>query len=195
MSKVLATLCLAAAPFAAVAAPESYTLDPYHTYPNFTVDHLGLSTIYGRFNRSSGRFTIDRAAKTGSLDLAVETASVDTGDGDKGSRSRSRDEHLRAADFFNAAEFPRMTYKSTGVAFSGDNPAAVEGSLTLLGVTRPLPLTITRFKCNPASATSKERCGGNATGKIRRTDFGMKAGVPSVGDEVTLLIEFEALKD
>lgn len=195
LPKSLAVLCFAALPLTAIAAPESYTLDPYHTFPNFTVDHLGVSTIYGRFNKSSGKLVIDHAAKTGSVDLAVDTVSVDTGDGDKGSRARSRDEHLRSADFFNAAEFPKMTYKSTSVAFSGDNPSAVEGNLSLLGVTKPLKLTVERFKCNPAQGTGKERCGGNATGKIKRTDFGMKTGVPNIGDEVTLILEFEAVKD
>ena len=195
MSKTTLALLLAALPFTAAAAPESYTVDPYHTFPNFTLDHLGVSTIYGRFNKTSGKFTIDHAAKSGSVDLAIETASVDTGDQDKGSRARSRDEHLRSADFFNAAEFPRMTYKSTAVAFTGDNPSAIDGNLTLLGVTKPVKLTIERFKCNPASGTGKERCGGNATGKIKRTDFGMKTGVPNLSDEVTLLISFEGLKD
>jgi len=195
MSKRIAALALAVLPFAAIAAPESYTLDPYHTFPNFTLDHLGVATIYGRFNKTAGKLTIDRAAKSGSIDLAVDTASVDTGDSDKGSRARSRDEHLRSADFFNAAEFPKMTYKSTGVAFSGDNPTTIDGNLTLLGVTKPLQLTVERFKCNPAQGTGKERCGGNATGKLKRSDFGMKTGIPNLGDEVTLLIMFEALKD
>jgi polyisoprenoid-binding protein YceI len=195
MSKTTLALLLAALPLTAAAAVESYTIDPYHTFPNFSLDHLGVSTIYGRFNKTTGKLTIDHAAKSGSVDLAIETASVDTGDNDKGSRARSRDEHLRSADFFNAAEFPRMTYKSTAVTFSGDNPTAVDGNLTLLGVTKPLKLTIERFKCNPASGTAKERCGGNATAKIKRTDFGMKTGVPNIGDEVTLLISFEALKD
>ena len=195
MSKRIAALVFAVVPFAAMAAPESYTLDNYHTFPNFTLDHLGVSTIHGRFNKTAGKLTIDRVAKSGSIDLAVDTASVDTGDGDKGSRPRSRDEHLRSADFFNAAEFPKMTYKSTSVAFSGDNPTAIEGNLTLLGVTKPLQLTVERFKCNPAQGTGKERCGGNATGKLKRSDFGMKTGIPNLGDEVTLLIEFEALKD
>jgi polyisoprenoid-binding protein YceI len=195
MSKTLTALLLAALPFAAAAAPDSYTLDPYHTFPNFTLDHLGLSTIYGRFNKTTGKFTIDHAAKSGSVDLSVDTASVDTGDSDKGTRARSRDEHLRSADFFNAAEFPKMTYKSTSVAFSGDNPASIEGNLTLLGVTKPLKLTIERFKCNPASGTAKERCGGNATGKIKRSDFGMKTGIPNIGDEVTLVVSFEGNKD
>ena len=195
MSKMLAVLTIAAFPLAASAAPESYTLDSYHTFPNFTIDHLGVSTIYGRFNKSSGKITIDHAAKSGAVDLSIDAASVDTGDQDKGSRARSRDEHLRSADFFNAAEFPKVTYKSTSVTFSGDNPSAVDGNLTLLGVTKPLRLTVERFKCNPPQGTGKERCGGMATGKIKRTDFGMKTGVPNIGDEVTLIIGFEALKD
>jgi len=195
MTKRLFALLLAIVPFAAIAAPETYTIDPYHTFPNFTVDHLGISTIYGRFNKNSGKVTIDRAAKTASIELNIETASVDTGDVEKGGRARTRDEHLRTADFFNAAEFPRMTFKSTKVAFSGDNPSVIEGDLTMVGVTKPVSLTVDRFKCNPASGNNKERCGGNATGKIKRSDFGMKFGIPNLSDEVTLLIMLEAVKD
>jgi polyisoprenoid-binding protein YceI len=195
MSKRLAILLLAIMPVAAVAAPESYTLDPYHTFPNFTVDHLGLSTIHGHFEKTTGKVTLDRAAKTGSIDLAIPTATVTTGDGDKGSRPRSRDEHLRTADFFNVAEFPQMTYKATKIAFNGDNPSSIDGDLTLLGVTKPLALTVVRFKCNPASGNNKEKCGGDATGKFKRSDFGMKTGIPNVADEITLMIGFEGFKD
>lgn len=195
MRKSLALAVLLALPTAVFAAPETYTIDPYHTYPNFAVDHLGISTMYGRFDKTSGKVTIDRAAKTGSIDLSIDTASVNTGDSEKGGRPRTRDEHLRAADFFNAAEFPKATFKSTKFTFSGDNPSAIDGDLTLLGVTKPVRLTIDRFKCNPAQGNNKERCGGNATGKFKRSDFGMKFGVPSIGDEITLLVEFEAVKD
>jgi polyisoprenoid-binding protein YceI len=195
MSKRLALLLFAALPVGALAAPESFTLDPYHTFPHFSVDHLGLSMVSGRFDKTTGKVTLDRAAKTGSVEIAIPTATVTTGDNDKGSRPRSRDEHLRTADFFNAAEFPQMTFKSNKVNFTGDNPSSIDGDLTLLGVTKPLTLTIVRFKCNPASGNNKERCGGDATGKFKRTDFGMKTGVPSVGDEVTLTIGFEGNKD
>lgn len=195
MSKRLAAFLFAILPVGALAAPESFTLDPYHTFPNFSVDHLGLSMVSGRFDKTTGKVTFDRAAKTGSVDIAIPTATVATGDSDKGSRPRSRDEHLRTADFFNAAEFPQMTFKSNKVNFTGDNPSSIDGDLTLLGVTKPLTLTIVRFKCNPASGNNKERCGGDATGKFKRTDFGMKTGVPSVGDEVTLTIGFEGNKD
>ena len=195
MSKRFALLLFASLPVAVLAAPETYTLDPYHTYPHFSVDHLGLSTVSGRFDKTTGKVTLDRAAKTGSVEIAIPTATVTTGDNDKGSRPRSRDEHLRTADFFNAAEFPQMTFKSNKVNFTGDNPSSIEGDLTLLGVTKPLTLTIVRFKCNPASGNNKERCGGDATGKFKRTDFGMKTGVPNVSDEVTLTIGFEGNKD
>jgi polyisoprenoid-binding protein YceI len=194
LKPLVAALALAL-PLAATAAPETFTIDPYHTYPNFTVDHLGVSTMYGMFTKSTGKVTLDRAAKTGSLEIVIDTASITTGDSEKGSRARSRDEHLKAADFFNVAEFPKATYKGTKITFNGDNPGAIEGDLTLLGVTKPVRLTIDRFKCNPASANSKERCGGNATGKFKRSDFGMKYGVPNIGDEITLLVSFEALKD
>jgi polyisoprenoid-binding protein YceI len=195
MSKRLATFLFAILPVGALAAPESFTLDPYHTFPHFSVDHLGLSMVSGRFDKTTGKVTFDRAAKTGSVELTIPTATVTTGDNDKGSRPRSRDDHLRTSDFFNVAEFPQMTFKSSKVNFTGDNPSSIEGDFTLLDVTKPLTLTILRFKCNPASGNNKERCGGDATGKFKRTDFGMKTGVPNVGDEVTLTIGFEGNKD
>jgi len=184
-----------ALPFAAVAAPESYTLDPYHTYPHFAVDHFGVSTMWGRFDKSSGKFSIDRAAKKGSVELTVETASLSTGDNDKGSRPRSRDEHLRSADFFNVAEFPRMTFKAADVKFNGDNPAEVSGQITLLGVTKPLTLKIERWNCRDNPFNKKPMCGGNASGAFKRSDFGMKYGLPAVGDDIRLYVEFEGYKD
>ena len=195
MPKRLAVLALAAVPFPATAATDIYPLDPLHTSISFAIDHLGLSMIHGRFSKYSGKITIDRVAKTGGVELVVETASVDTNDNDKGSRPRSRDEHLRSADFFNAAEFPRMTYKSTQVVFTGENPTVVQGDLTLLGVTKPVAITVERFKCNPATATAKERCGGSASAKIKRSDFGMKRGIPNIGDEVALSFGFEGDKE
>ena len=195
MKRHLAALALASLPFAALAAPENYTLDPYHTYPNFTVEHWGLSMMHGRFDKTSGKFSFDRAAKTGAVELVIESASVSTGDNVKGNRPRSRDEHLRAADFFNAAEFPTMSFKSTKVTFGGDLPTAVEGNLTLLGVTKPVSLTFERFKCGKNPFNQKDRCGGNAVGKFKRSDFGMKTAIPAVGDEITLNIEFEGDRD
>ena len=184
-----------ALPLAAASAPETYVLDPHHTFPYFAVDHLGVAMLWGRFDKSSGKFTIDRAAKKGSLELTVESASLSTGDGDKGSRPRSRDDHLRSADFFNVAEFPQMTFKAQDVTFNGEAPAEVSGSLTLLGVTRPLTLKMERWVCKDHPFRKKPMCGGNASGTIKRTDFGMKYGVPAIGDEIRLYVGFEAYRE
>jgi polyisoprenoid-binding protein YceI len=194
MSK-LAVALLSALPLAAAAAPESYTMDPFHSYPQFEVNHLGMSNMRGRFDKTTGKFTIDRAAKTGTLELVVQTASLNTGDNDKGNRPRARDEHLRSADFFNVAEFPTMTYKAGSVKFSGDNVSSIEGSLTLLGVTKPLALTVDGWKCGPHPVSKKEMCGANAHGTFKRSDFGMKYGIPVVGDEIKLWVEVEGYKD
>ncbi len=197
MTKTLAIALIATAlPLSVSAAPESYAIDPYHSYVHFEVDHIGgLSRMRGRFDKTAGKFTLDPAAKTGTLDVTVQTSSVSTGDNDKGSRARSRDEHLRTPDFFNVAEFPTMTFKSTKVVFKGDNPGSIEGNLTLLGVTKPVTLNIERWKCIPHPQSKKDMCGGNATGVVKRSDFGMKFGIPSVGDELALFIEIEGYKE
>ena len=195
MNKTVLGAFAVALPLAAFAAPENYTLDPHHTYPHFEVEHLGVSNMRGRFDKSSGKFTIDRAAKTGSVELNVETASLSTGDNDKGARTRARDEHLRTADFFNVAEFPRMSYRSSAVKFAGDNPSEIAGNLTLLGVSRPVVLHLERWVCKPHPVSKKDMCGGNAAATIKRSDFGMKYGLPNVGDELKLYFEFEAYKD
>ena len=195
MSRLAVAVLAATLPMAALAAPENYTIDPYHTYPQFEVNHLGFSKMRGRFDKTTGKFSIDRAAKTGSLELLVQTASLTTGDNDKGSRPRARDEHLRSPDFFNVAEFPTMTIKSTKVTFKGDNPDTIDTNVTLLGVTKPMSLHVDFWKCGPHPGNKREMCGGNATGTIKRTDFGMKFGVPGVGDELKIWVEFEAFKD
>lgn len=194
MSRVIACL-IAALPLAAAAAPESYTIDPIHSFPYFSVDHLGFATIMGRFNKMAGKFTLDAQAKKAGGELTIEAASIDTADNDRGSRTRARDEHLRSADFFNVTEFPRVTYKATDVKFGGDNPVEISGQLTLLGITKPVTLKIDRWRCGPHPFSKKEMCAGNFSGSLKRTDFGMKFGVPAIGDEIRLMLGFEAYKD
>ena len=122
MKTILGALALAL-PLAAMANPENYTVDPTHSFAYFEVEHLGVSNQRGRFDRTSGKFVVDRVAKSGSVELNIESASVSTGDNVKGSRPRTLDDHLKTADFFNVAEFPRVSFKSTGVKFAGDNPS------------------------------------------------------------------------
>jgi len=196
-TKLGACLLAAALPFAAGAAPETYTIDPHHTFPHFELDHLGYSWIRGRFDRTAGRFTLDPAARTGTVELVIQTASVTTGDSERGERPRARDEHLRTPDFFNVAEFPSMTFRGSAATWRDDAPAVIDGQLTLLGVTRPLALTVTQWKCGPDPRTQGKRymCGGVFTGSFMRSDFGMKFGVGPVSDEVKLWIGMEAFRN
>ena len=183
-----------AASSAAVASAETYTLDPTHTLPGFAVSHFGMSTVRGMFEGSTGKVVLDRAAKTGSIEVKIPTASVYTGYNKSTGAGRTRDEHLRAADFFNAAEFPEMVFKSTKINFAGDKPDTIEGTLTLLGVTKPLTLKVDSFNCGPHPFNKKEMCGADVSGSIKRSDFGMKYGVPAIGDEVKLTIAVEGYK-
>ncbi len=169
-------------------ASESYTIDPAHTFPHFTIRHLGFSTMHGRFDHTSGTIVLDRAAKTGSVEIAIDATSVSTG-------FAKRDEHLRGPDFFNSAEFPTITYKSTTVHFKGDEPSSVDGNLTILGVSKPVTLTIDDFNCGTNPMNKKEECGAGASAQIKRSDFGVKYGLPAVGDDVGLVFEVEAIKN
>ena len=173
---------------AAALAADSYTVDPSHTFPRFEISHFGFSTHHGQFNKTAGKLVLDRAAKTGSVDVTVDTASISTGD-------PKLEKHLRSEDFFNVEKFPTMVFKSKVVKFNGDVPAVAEGELTLLGVTRPLALTISRVKCGPHPIAKKEACGAEATGTLKRSEFGMMIYVPAIGDEITLRIQVEAYKD
>jgi polyisoprenoid-binding protein YceI len=189
MHKLLfsALVISATLPLPAFAA-DSYTIDPPHTFPHFSINHLGFSTMQGRFDKTSGTVTVDRAAKTGSVEISIESASVSTG-------FAKRDEHLRSPDFFNAAEFPAITYKSTAMHFKGDTPVSLDGNLTILGVTKPVTLTIDAFNCGTNPMSKKDECGAGASAQIKRSDFGVKYALPAVGDDVKLVFEIEAIKN
>jgi polyisoprenoid-binding protein YceI len=176
----------------ALAAPafsaDSYTVDSRHTWPQYEIMHLGFSTQRGRFNETTGKIMLDRAAKTGSVDISISTASIDTG-------LEKWDEHMRSEDFFNAAKFPSITFKSDKVVFNGDKPASIPGQFTLLGVTKPVTLTVGHFNCGPHPINKKEVCGADASTTIKRSEFGMTKYLPGIGDEVKLVINVEAFKD
>ena len=184
---VLATLAASLAT-AVQAAPVSYTLDPDHTIPRFEVMHNFLSSHTGMFMKSAGKAMLDTQAKTGSVEVTIQSASFLTG-------HAFMEGVMKGKDFFNVEQFPAMTFKSTRMIFSGDNPLAVEGEFTLLGVTKSMTLTFTNFHCGQHPRTKKDQCGGNLAGSIKRSDFGMKAFLPAVGDDVRLMIQVEAFKD
>jgi polyisoprenoid-binding protein YceI len=179
-------------PVCAFAAPQAYAIDPIHSFPNFRINHLGMASIMGRFEKMTGKVVFDPAAKTGNLEVKIPTATVSTGDGKRADGTRSRDDHLRTADFFNSNEFPEMTYKSTKFNFNGETLESIDGNLTLLGVTKPLKLSVAAFKCGPHPFTKKPMCGADVEGTVKRTDYGMKFGVPAIADDVKLMIGVEA---
>ena len=169
-------------------AADNYTIDSRHTFPVFEVNHMGFSTQRGRFNSSSGKITLDTAAKNGSVELVIETASLDMG-------LDKWDEHLKSDEFFNVAQFPTMRFVSDKLVFNGDNVVAAEGSFTLLGVTRPLTLTVSNFRCAPHPMLKKPACGADITATLKRSEFGMTKFVPAVSDEVKIFAPVEAVKD
>ena len=195
MSRFAVGLLAVVLPLSAAAAPEIYTFDPYHTFAHFEATHLDFSHLRGRFDKSTGTFAIDRAAKTASVELTVQTASVTTGMSERGPYKISRDDLLRSPDYFNAVEFPTMTFKASNVKFTGDFPTRIEGILTLLGVSKPLTLNVINAKCG-TNFFKKEMCGGNAEAALKRSEFGMKTYLPTViGDDIKLWIEFEGYKN
>jgi polyisoprenoid-binding protein YceI len=169
-------------------AADSYTIDSRHTLPVFEINHLGFSTQRGRFNKSAGKISLDLAAKSGNVDLTIETASIDMG-------LDKWDEHLKSADFFDAAKHPTITFKSNKIKFDGDKVVGAEGDLTLLGVTKPVTLALSGFRCGEHPMLKKTVCGVDATTMIKRSEFGMKYGLPAIGDDVKLIVPVEAIKD
>lgn len=178
---------LTAAP--AFAAPVAYKVDPAHTSVAFIVNHLGFSNLIGRFNTSAADLSFDKdAVEKSSLSVTIDAASVDT-------NHAKRDEHLRSPDFFNTKEFPKLTFKSSKIEKTGDNTGTLTGDFTMLGVTKPIVLTVTFNKEGVSAASKMETAGFSARGTIKRSDFGMKYGVPYIGDDIQLLIDAEAIKN
>ena len=183
----LAVASLAAG--AALAAPVTYQVDPAHTHPSFEADHFGgLSVWRGRFDSSSGSIVLDRAAGTGTVDITVDTTSIDFG-------HAKLNEHTKSAEMFDVQKYPTAVYKGTLTNFKNGSPTEVHGELTLHGVTKPVNLTINSFLCKmmPPAMGNKERCGADASGTINRADFGIDYGEKfGFNMQVKLAIQVEA---
>ena len=179
---------LAAAALPALADVETYNIDPRHTFPVYEVGHMGYSFQRGRFNKTQGKITLDTAAKSGSAEVMIDVASVSSG-------VDKLDEHLRGEDFFGAAKNPQIVFKSSDLTFDGENVKQARGMLTMNGVTRPVTLDVTHFKCGMNPMMMRKVCGADMTATLKRSDFGMKYGLPMLADEVVLRINVEAIKD
>ncbi len=164
-----------------------YSVDGVHSSVVFRIQHLGVSYFYGRFNSPRGTIAFDPENPTAcSFEVELESAAVDTGN-DK------RDNHLRSPDFFSASEFPRISFKSTGVTRRTSDTFEVAGALTLHGKTRPITIQLEQVGCG--ETPQGYRCGFETTFTIKRSDYGMtymQGG--GLGDEVTLMVGLEAVR-
>jgi polyisoprenoid-binding protein YceI len=170
------------------AAPVTYKIDPAHTFPSFAADHMGgLSVLRGTFKATSGDITLDKAAKTGTIEITIDATSLSFVN-DKLSEHAKKDEKM-----FDVAKFPTATFKGKLSKFAGENPTEATGDLTLHGVTKPVTLKINQFLCKQHPMTKKEVCGADATGTINRFDYGITYG-DNFGfkPDVKLEIEVEA---
>ncbi len=182
----LATALFAALAGSAIAAPVTYAVDGSHTFPRFSYSHFGYSTQLSSFKNTSGKVVFDAEAKTGSVDISIDTKSVNTGFEDFNG-------HIQGEDFLDTAKFPTATFKSTKVVFEGDKPKSIEGHLTIKGVTKPVTLTVTSFQAMPHPMMKKPALGANAFTTIKRSEFNAGKFAPYVGDEVRIDIAIEAI--
>jgi polyisoprenoid-binding protein YceI len=172
----------------AVFAADTYTIDSNHAWPTFEINHFGLSTQRGRFDKTAGTITLDKATKTGAVEATIQTDSISLG-------FQKWDDHLKSEDFFDAAKYPTITFKSDKFSFDGDALVTVDGQLTMHGVTKPVKLTIANFKCVPHPMLKREVCAADISTTIDRTQWGITKYAPNLGSEVLIKIPVEAIKN
>lgn len=177
-----------AAPLATQAAPSTYAIDPMHTAVVFEALHFGTSTNRGRFMKNSGTVVLDRAGKTGKVELTLDLAGLSTG-------VAPFDKHLKSEDFFDVAKHPTATFVSDRFVFNGDELAEVVGKLTLRGKTHPVTLKAHRFNCYMNPIVKREVCGGDFEATLTRSLWGVNWGLDmGVADATKVIIQVEAIK-
>jgi polyisoprenoid-binding protein YceI len=188
MKKNIFTLIIGSIFSLPATAANSYTVDPQHTFPSFEINQLGFSIQLGRFKQTSGKILLDPESATGSIHIAIETASISAG-------LAKLEEHLRSKDFLDAERYAQITFVSDKLSFIKDRLVAVDGILTLHGISKPVHLTVDHFYCGMNPIVMKNTCGANATTTIKRSDFGVDKYVPIIADEANIAIQLEATKD
>lgn len=172
---------------AMVVHADDYQIDSRHTLPMFEVNHLGISLQRGRFNKVAGKVSIDIGASRGVLELTVDAASIDMG-------FEEWNRQMRSEDWFDTDRHPTLVFKGDAFEFKDGKPVAVDGTLTLLGVAKPLRLTIGGFGCTLNPFNKRTICGANIEARLRRSDFGMTRSLSSIGDEIVIRSAVEAVK-
>ena len=173
---------------AAHAEPATYAVDPTHTFATFEISHFGASVNRGRFDKKEGTVQLDKAAKTGKVELTLHIGSINTG-------TAQFDKHLQSADLFDAAQFPTATFVGDKFTFDGDKVTAVAGNLTIKGKTQPVTFKANQFACYDSPMLKREVCGGDFETTIDRTAFGVDYGVQfGFPKNVRIVAQIEAVK-
>ena len=183
---VLAASCVLTA-LPALAAEDVYVIEPVHSQPQWEARHIGFSNQHGSFGKATGKITLDRAARKGTVDVEIDATSIKTFDA-------RLDAIVKGDRFFNVEKFPTIAFKSTSVTFDGDKIVGVDGELTMIGVTKPVSLKVADFRCGEQTFNKKPMCGAEATAVIKRSDWGMNNGlnINNPSDEIKLTIPVEA---
>ncbi|HMZ86544.1 MAG TPA: YceI family protein [Giesbergeria sp.] len=172
----------------AQAEPANYAIDPTHTFVTFEISHFGATVNRARFDKKQGSVQLDKAAKSGKVEISFDTTSVNSG-------TPAFDKDLQSADLFDSAKHPTMKFVADKFVFNGDKVASVEGQLTLLGKTGPLTLKANQFNCYDSPMLKREVCGGDFEATIDRTQWGMNYGVEwGFPKNVRLIAQIEAVK-
>jgi len=190
MRKLMLALVAAAtlAAGAAQAQSATYAFDPNHTFVTFEISHFGTSTNRGRWDKKEGTVQLDKAAKTGKVDLTIDMTSLNTG-------AEAFTKHLRGPDFFNTEKFPTAKFSADKFSFNGDKVSEVAGTLTMLGQTHPITLKATNFNCYQSPMLKREVCGGDFEAVVDRSAYGMNYGIQwGFPKDVHLVIQVEAIK-
>jgi polyisoprenoid-binding protein YceI len=189
MTRFLTFLCaLTLLVGSAVAQVQTWNIDPNHTAAQFSVRHMGISTVRGAFTKVSGSAQYDPAApsKT-SVEATMEAASVDT-------RVSMRDDDLRSDHYFDVAKYPTITFKSKSVEAAGTGKLKITGDLTIHGTTKEVVLDVDGPSAPVNDPRGNSHVGASAATTISRKDFGVGAANPMIGDEITITIDVELVR-
>jgi polyisoprenoid-binding protein YceI len=169
----------------ATAGPEVFRVDPELTRAEFAVNHFWVTRLRGSFGRAEGTVALDPEGHAGSIEFSVDASSVDTG-------WSVRDDFIRGENMFDTARYPIVRFRSTQLIFNHVHLIGVAGELTLHNITRPVVLKVERMECGPEPGSGREGCGVAVVSSIKRSEFGMKFGLPFVGDDIDLSFHLTA---
>jgi polyisoprenoid-binding protein YceI len=170
------------------AQTATYAIDPSHTFATFEISHFGASVNRGRFDKKEGTVQMDKAAKTGKVELTIDMTSINTG-------FAPFEKHLQSAEVFDAAKFPTAKFVGDKFTFDGDKLVSVAGDLTIKGKTQPATFKANQFACYQSPVVKREVCGGDFETTIDRSQFGVDYGTAfGIPKAVRIVAQIEAVK-